>query len=153
MKRWVHSSSFPISHEIKISSMFYQEPERFINNTGSVSNKQDSGKQKKQKNPLKRLHLKIIGCIFFSIQCMYRVAQKQWIKFSIEKSLVIFSVIFFGILHASTYDIHNYIYKVQKSAAASARPPAAAACGRLDSHWSALLYFCRLEGRKKAYFA
>ena len=33
----------------------------------------------------------------------------------------------FEILHASAYNIYDYIYKVRKNATASARPPAAAA--------------------------
>ena len=65
---------------------------------------------------------------------MYRVAQKECSKFSIEKSLVFFSVNVFENLHASTYDILVYIYKVKKIAAASPRLPAAAACGRPDRH-------------------
>ena len=50
-------------------------------------------------------------------QYAYSLAQKQWIKFSIEKSLVFFSVNLFKNLHASTYTILLYIYKVKKIAA------------------------------------
>ena len=48
---------------------------------------------------------------------MYRVAQKECSKFSIEKSLFFFSVNIFKNLYASTYDILVYIYKVKKIAA------------------------------------
>ena len=64
--------------------------------------------------------------------------------------MVFFSVNFFENLHVSTYGIHNYIYKVRKIAAATARPPAAAAWGRRDWHLRALLEFCTFDGRKKA---
>ena len=53
--------------------------------------------------------------VFLKSIVKYRVAQKQWIKFSIEKSLVFSSVNLLEILHASTYDILVYIYKVKKS--------------------------------------
>ena len=48
---------------------------------------------------------------------MYSLTQKQCSKFSIEKSLVFFLVNLLEILHASTYDILLYIYKVKKLAA------------------------------------
>ena len=59
----------------------------------------------------------------------YRVRQKQCSKFSNEKSLVFLTVNLVEILHVSSYDIYNYIYKVKKIAAACARPPAAVAWG------------------------
>ena len=57
---------------------------------------------------------------------MYRLAQKHCTKFSNEKSMVFSPVNLFEILHANTYNIYNYIYKVEKNATTSGRPPAAA---------------------------
>ena len=65
---------------------------------------------------------------------MYRVHQKQSSKFSNEKSLVFLTVNLVEILHVSTYGIYKNIYKVKKIAAATARPPAAAAWVRRDWH-------------------
>ena len=47
-----------------------------------------------------------------------------------EKSSVFLTVNLIEILHACTYGIYSYIYKVKKPAAASVRPPAAARRGR-----------------------
>ena len=49
------------------------------------------------------------------LKIMYRVHQKQCSKFSNEKSLVFLTVNLLEILHARTYDIHKYIYKVKKN--------------------------------------
>ena len=65
---------------------------------------------------------------------MYSLTQKQCPKFSNEKFSVIFSVKLLENLYASTYAIIYHIYKVKKSAAASARLPAAAAFGRRNGH-------------------
>ena len=70
---------------------------------------------------------------------LYSLTQKQCPKFWNEKFWVIFSVKLLENLYASTYAIIYHIYKAKKSAAASARLPAAAACGRRNGHWSALL--------------
>ena len=48
---------------------------------------------------------------------MLSVRQKQCSKFSNEKSLVFLTVNLDEILHASTYDICKYIYKIEKIAA------------------------------------
>ena len=74
------------------------------------------------KRVIKSLYLyteKIVSmkCEFIKPTLIYSLAQKQLIKFSIEKSLVLFSVKLIEILHASTYDILVYIYKVKKPAA------------------------------------
>ena len=64
-----------------------------------------------------RLRRISICMMFYVLQWIYTysLAQKQWIKFSIEKSLVFFSVNLFKNLHAITYTILLYIYKVKKS--------------------------------------
>ena len=48
---------------------------------------------------------------------MYSVTGKQCPQTIVEKSLVFLTVNFHEILHASTYGIYNYIYKIKKSAA------------------------------------
>ena len=64
--------------------------------------------------------------------------------------MVFLTVNLFEILHASTYNIYNYIYKVRKNATASARPPAAARRGRLNWHLRALrTIYSTIEGRKE----
>ena len=44
---------------------------------------------------------------------VYSLAQKHCTKFSNEKSLVFLTVNLYEILHASTYTIYAYIYKVE----------------------------------------
>ena len=61
---------------------------------------------------------------------VYSLTRKQCTKFSNEN----FSVKLLENLHAGTYDIAYYIYKVKKFAAASVRLPAAARRGRRDRH-------------------
>ena len=69
---------------------------------------------------------------------LYSLPQKHCTKFSNEKSMFFLTVNLFEILHASTYGIYNYIYKVKKPAAASVRPQAAARLRLLDLHSRAL---------------
>ena len=72
---------------------------------------------------------------------MYSLSQKECPKFLNEKSMAKFVVKFSEILHASTYSLYKWVYKAKKKpAAASARPPAAAARGRLECHSRALYY-------------
>ena len=66
--------------------------------------------------------------------CLYSLQQKHCPTSLDEKSMVFLTVKFSEILHASTYDIYNYIHKVRKNATASARLPAAAHRGRRDQH-------------------
>ena len=60
--------------------------------------------------------------------------KKQCTKFSNEKSSFFFPVNFLEKLHASTYDLYNYIYEVKKNPPPSARSPAAARRGRSERH-------------------
>ena len=53
----------------------------------------------------------------FCMQVLYSVTGKQCPQALIEKSLVFLTVNLYEILHASTYGIYNYIYKIKKSAA------------------------------------
>ena len=48
---------------------------------------------------------------------MYSVTGKQCPQALIEKSLVFLTANLYEILHASTYGIYNYIYKIKISAA------------------------------------
>ena len=61
--------------------------------------------------------------------------------------MVFLTVNLFENLHAYTYGIYNYIYKVRKNATASARPPAAARRGRPNWQLRALEF--SIEGRKE----
>ena len=53
---------------------------------------------------------------FLHLCTIVQSGTKPCVKISIEKSMVIFSVNLLENLHASTYDIYNYIYKVRKNA-------------------------------------
>ena len=64
-----------------------------------------------------------------SLQYMYSLQQKECLTTLDKKRSVFLTVNIYENLHASTYTIYEYIYKVKKPAAARARPPAAALCG------------------------
>ena len=70
----------------------------------------------------------------------YSLPKKQCTKFSNEKSSVFFPVKLLEILHASTYDLYNYIYKVKKIRRLVVRgrqpPPAAAGQRGTRAHYN-----------------
>ena len=81
---------------------------------------------------------------------MYSLQQKHCPTSLDEKSMVFLTVKYFEILHASAYDIYNYIHIVRKNATASARLPAAARRGRSKRHSRALVYSHSDNQRRKS---
>ena len=75
---------------------------------------------------------------FVYLLYMYSLQQKECLTTLDKKRSVFLTVNIYENLHASTYTIYEYMYKVKKTAAARARPPAAALCGRSKWHLRAL---------------